>query len=624
MSSSNKEFDGDSIGSSDSLDIESGNRDPKTQNPQAYVPSDNEDRMSELSHYASTPDQSLKMVRTETKKSLKDLGVSDELPTLDPNRPIAVENPIFPEEYYLETETGLVPVATLQDLGRNPTAFEKLRKEKSRAFPQPNGEAPIFKDSSDVETFKSKEYSPEIEFVTFLINDPDNPYNWPTFTKWAYVIILSILVVAVAFGSSCISGALFTVEDNYNVSLEVAILTVSLMVLGFSLGPLLWSPLSEQIGRRWVYFISLGLYTIFNIPCALSPNIGGLLVCRFLCGVFSSSALCLVGGSIADMHPSETRGKAIAYFAAAPYGGPVIGPLVCGWIGVKTNRMDLIFWVNMGFAGFMWLLVACIPETYQPVILKNRAKKLRMELNNPNIMTEQEANPLTFKELVVTCLYRPLMFVFTEPVLDMMCVYVCLIYSLLYAFFFAYPVIFNELYGYEDDFIGLMLIPILIGAFLALVTTPILESMYVKMCQRRKPTPEDRLVGAMIGSPFPAIALFILGATSYKHIIWVGPASSGIAFGYGMVLIYYSLNNYIIDTYAKYAASALATKVFLRSAGGAAFPLFTTQMYHKLGLQWASWLLAFISLAMILIPFVFYIYGARLRAKMCKENYSEM
>ncbi|GMG27174.1 unnamed protein product [[Candida] boidinii] len=89
-----------------------------------------------------------------------------------------------------------------------------------------------------------------------------------------------------------------------------------------------------------------------------------------------------------------------------------------------------------------------------------------------------------------------------------------------------------------------------------------------------------------------------------------------------MVLIYYSLNNYIIDTYAKYAASALATKVFLRSAGGAAFPLFTMQMYHKLGLQWASWLLAFISTAMIIIRFAFYKWGAFLRAKLCREDYS--
>jgi hypothetical protein len=80
-----------------------------------------------------------------------------------------------------------------------------------------------------------------------------------------------------------------------------------------------------------------------------------------------------------------------------------------------------------------------------------------------------------------------------------------------------------------------------------------------------------------------------------------------------MVLCYYLVNNYIIYSYQKYAASALAVKVFIRSGGGAAFPLFITQMYGRLGLQWANWLLAFISLAMAIIPFSFYRYGGTFR-----------
>ncbi|CUM67655.1 uncharacterized protein PRCAT00005356001 [Priceomyces carsonii] len=393
------------------------------------------------------------------------------------------------------------------------------------------------------------------------------------------------------------------------------------MVLGFCVGPLLWAPLSEQIGRRPVYFISFGIYVIFNIPCAVAKNIGTLLVCRFICGVCASSALTNVGASLVDMH-DESLGLSIAFFSFAPYSGPVFGGLVNGFISVGTGRYEMMIWVNMAFAGVMWIIVAFIPETYAPTILKTRAKRLRKETGNPNIMTEQEAHPMTIMQTINECLVRPLKFVVQEPVLDLVCGFVALIYSLLYAFFFAYPVIFSELYGYKDNIIGLMFIPILIGAGLSVLTTPILEKKYLAVTKKRAPEPEDRLIGAMLGAPFPCMSLFLLGATSWKHVIWVGPASSGILFGYGMVLIYYSLNNYIIETYAKYAASALATKVFLRSAGGAAFPLFTTQMYHKLGLQWASWLLAFISLAMVAIPFTFYKYGKGLRAKMCKEDYT--
>jgi multidrug resistance protein len=456
--------------------------------------------------------------------------------------------------------------------------------------------------------------------VTFTIGDPENPHNWSRLFRWYITLVVSILVVCIAFGSSTVTGGLGLIEDKYNVSLEVAILTCSIMVFGFAVGPLLWSPLSEIIGRRPVYIISLALYTIFNIPCALSPNIGGLLVSRFLCGVFSSSGLSLAGGTIADIWNIEERGMAIAYFAAAPYCGPVIGPIVCGWINVGSHRLALFFWVNMAFVGVMLIIVGLIPETYAPVILKRRAAKLRKEMGDKNIITEQEKVKLTFGEIIRTSLIRPITMILTEPVLDLMCMYIVLIYSMLYAFFFAYPVIFGKLYHYNDGQIGLMFIPILIGAGFALVATPFVENHFKRICLLRSPTPEDRLIGAMIGAPFIPIALFILGATSYRHIIWVGPASSGIAFGFGMVLCYYSVNNYIIDSYQKYAASALAAKVFLRSGGGGAFPLFTTQMYDRLGLQWASWLLAFLGVGMILIPFCFYIFGARVRARLNKNK----
>lgn len=541
------------------------------------------------------PEQPQHLVRSETRESLNEAGVTERIPRLDYNYPEVgrPESPVFPEEYALETRTGLVPERTLEQIRSRPSVVSRQGLEEA--------------------------ISREAEFVTFTIGDPEHPYNWSRLYRWYITLVASMIVVCVAFGSAIVTGGLGLIEDKYHVSLEVAILTCSIMVCGFAVGPLLWSPLSEIIGRRPVYIISLGLYVIFNIPCALSPNIGGLLACRFLCGVFSSSGLSLAGGTIADIWSIEERGMAIAYFAAAPYCGPVIGPIVCGWITVGSGRLDLFFWVNLAFAGLVLVLIGLIPETYAPLILKRRAAKLRKEKGNPDIITEQEKHKLTLMDIVRTSLIRPITMIMTEPVLDLMCMYIVLIYAMLYAFFFAYPVIFGKLYGYNDGQIGLMFIPILIGAFFALLTTPIIERQFKEVCKSRDPTPEDRLIGALIGAPFIPISLFILGATSFKHIIWVGPASSGIAFGYGMVLCYYAVNNYIIDSYQKYAASALAAKVFLRSGGGAAFPLFTTQMYNRLGLQWASWLLAFLGVGMFFIPFGFYFFGSKLRAKLTRQ-----
>jgi DHA1 family multidrug resistance protein-like MFS transporter len=69
----------------------------------------------------------------------------------------------------------------------------------------------------------------------------------------------------------------------------------------------------------------------------------------------------------------------------------------------------------------------------------------------------------------------------------------------------------------------------------------------------------------------------------------------------------------MVDTYLMYAASALAANTIIRSAVGAAFPLFTTQMFRGLGIGWACTLIGIIAAVLAPIPFLFYAYGARIR-----------
>ncbi|KAI5906327.1 Major facilitator superfamily multidrug transporter FLU1, partial [Candida parapsilosis] len=73
--------------------------------------------------------------------------------------------------------------------------------------------------------------------------------------------------------------------------------------------------------------------------------------------------------------------------------------------------------------------------------------------------------------------------------------------------------------------------------------------------------------------------------------------------------------NYIIDCYLYVAASALAGNTFLRSGFGAAFPLFTTQMFNNLTIKWAATLLGCLGALMIPVPFLFYKYGGYIRSK---------
>jgi len=203
-----------------------------------------------------------------------------------------------------------------------------------------------------------------------------------------------------------------------------------------------------------------------------------------------------------------------------------------------------------------------------------------------------------------------------------MSLYIALIYGLLYAFFFSFPVVFGEDYSFSDGIVGVTFCSVLIGLAIALLVMPILQKRYMSVVERKggKADPEDRLLGMMIGAPWVPISLFIFGWTAPPTVMpgggnWVGPCISGIPFGFGMVTIYFSANAYLIDAFPSYVASALAAKTVVRSGMGAAMPLFIVQMFHGLGNGWAASLLAFVSIAMIPIPFLFYRFGSVIRAR---------
>lgn len=127
--------------------------------------------------------------------------------------------------------------------------------------------------------------------------------------------------------------------------------------------------------------------------------------------------------------------------------------------------------------------------------------------------------------------------------------------------------------------------------------------------------PEARLPPALLGAILIPMGQFWFAWTNGPDIHWAPSIISGIPFGMGMVLVFLSIFNYLIDTYTVYAASVLAANSILRSAFGFAFPLFTSYMYKSLGIHWASSIPAFLALACVPAPFLFYKYGASIRRK---------
>lgn len=161
--------------------------------------------------------------------------------------------------------------------------------------------------------------------IDYLHNDTQDAMKFSKRRKWAIAILQSLSTFAVTFASSVYASGIKGVMKHFDVSDEVATLGLSLFVLGFALGPLIWAPMSEVYGRKSIYMISYTMYIVFSVVAAFSPNITALLLFRFFASAFGSSTMTNTGGVIADMFSKSERGLATSLFATAPFLGPAFG-----------------------------------------------------------------------------------------------------------------------------------------------------------------------------------------------------------------------------------------------------------------------------------------------------------
>jgi hypothetical protein len=189
----------------------------------------------------------------------------------------------------------------------------------------------------------------------------------------------------------------------------------------------------------------------------------------------------------------------------------------------------------------------------------------------------------------------------------------------LYMCFAAFPIVFQEYRGWSEGIGGLSFLGVAVGMLSGVLYALYDNGRYAKVVAEHKgiAPPEARLPPGIVGSVLLPVGLFWFAWTNGPNIHWIVPIIASGFFAAGLVLVFLSLLNYLIDSYVIYAASVLAANSVVRSLFGAAFPLFTTYMFQNLGIHWASSVPAFLALACMPFPFLFWRYGEAIRVR-CK------
>ncbi|GKT76523.1 major facilitator superfamily protein [Colletotrichum tofieldiae] len=468
-------------------------------------------------------------------------------------------------------------------------------------------------------------------------DDPENPQNWPMKMKWLNVATISMLTFVTPLGSSMFAPGIPKIMVEFGeTSATVATFVVSVYILGFAFGPLIIAPMSEVFGRARLYIWGNILFTIFTVGVALSQNMAMMMAFRFLMGLAGAVPITIGSGSIADIMPVELRGRAMSAWALGPLLGPCIGPVAGGYL-IKGAGWRWVYWLVTIVGGiFIPLSWFMMKETFAPLILERKAERLRKETGNQNLQSKLQTEAKmsdTFKHAIV----RPLKLLFLTPIVTLMALYVAITYGILYLLITTFSFVYKDQYGFDEGTIGLTFLPAGIGMMIGVVTFGALTDFIVirNKAKGLAHRPEARLTPVLTmpcGAVLP-IGLFIYGWTAEKGVHFIVPMLGVVIFSTGLMGVMVSPNstvsriasltlwnkmcvqNYLLDTYPRYAASVTAALAVLRSLAGALLPLGGLEMYNALGLGWGNSLLGFISVGLIPIPLVFFLFGERIRSK---------
>lgn len=453
-------------------------------------------------------------------------------------------------------------------------------------------------------------------------DDPLNPKNWPSKKKWAATACIASFTFLSPLASSMIAPALEQIMKDFHIEAQLeAQITLSIFVLAYAVGPMVLGPLSELYGRVWVSQISNVFFLIFNTLCGFAQSKQQLIAFRFLSGLGGSAPLALGGGVLGDIFKPEERGKAMGLYALGPLLGPALGPLVGGWVAEKSTWRWLFYATSMVNVVILITGFIYFKETYAPYLLHLKAKEIRKRTGDDKYRApgEDDLHMPVYKKVGRT-VGRAFGMLFTQPIVQVMALYMGFSYGILYLMLSTYPMLWSEQYGESPGISGLNYLSLGLGFFFgAPFCGKVNDIIYKKLKAKTKDgkgKPEFRMPLVIVVSTFVPIGLLIYGWGAQRHAFWLVPNIGAFLFAIGTIAAFQCVTTYLVDSFMRYAASAVAAVTVLRSLFGFAFPIFAPAMFRALGYGWGNTVLAIAAVGIgFPTPVLLWLYGERLRKR---------
>ena len=398
-------------------------------------------------------------------------------------------------------------------------------------------------------------------------------------------------------------------------------LMLSIFFLGYVIGPLITSPLSEVYGRVIVLQLGTLFFFIFTLAGGFAQTQVQMTMFRLLAGVGGSTSLGIGGGIIGDCFTPDQRGLAVSIYNLMPLLGPAVGPIAGAFI-TQYSTWRWSFWATaIADAVFQLAGLAILQESWAPTILQRRKKALIKETGNQKLYTAADVanRDKTLSSRLRDAFVRPIKLLSTQVIVQALCLYMAYLFGVTVLVLSTFSSLWTRRYGYPLGTGSLNYIALALGyTFGTQISARLNDRIYRSLKRKNgdRGIPEYRLPMMALGATFMPIGLLIYAWTAQYRVHWIAVDIGVAIYAAGTFTSFQCLQTYLIDTYTTYAASAFAAATILRSIFGTVFPLFAPQLYDSLDYGWGTTTLALIAIVLGWpAPILLWKFGPALRAR---------
>ncbi|GAA5821619.1 hypothetical protein JCM3770_005701 [Rhodotorula araucariae] len=450
-----------------------------------------------------------------------------------------------------------------------------------------------------------------IDLIPLPSDDPEDPYNWPSWRKNLILVQVAFHAMMGAFSAAAVIPSFETFVELWGCSITEASYFVSVPIIFLGVFPLIWAPISNRIGRRPVLLISALLSAAMHFAGAYCNSYGALMTTRVFQAIFLCPPQSIGATMVGEMFFQHEKGQKIGVWTLLTSLGPPVAPLIVGPVVYHTGTWRWTFWLLaiINLVQFV-LYIFLAPETAgfkrpirgapgsaaplaEPVEQKTPYWKL--------LFSFRRRSTAPWSQIPLEAI-RPFGMAFSLPVL---------LPSLAYSIVFSYtnvllsveiPSLLGRKYGLNSQQIGLQFVGAVVGAVLGEIVAGKGSDMWMVWRTKRaggNREPEMRLPFGLPGFILALVGILIFGIqlNNTKAGVWNVTPLIGVAIAiFGLQLVTTVVYAYVTESQPAHKQGLVPPFVaFLRQLYAFTAPFYLNIMYEDMGATRASGLLAGLS-----------------------------